>query len=256
MRNDVKPFTDLNVRIALQMAIDLPTIAKTYYLGDCSPNPSSLTTPELVGWGYPYTQWPASLKAQYAYNPTQAKALLAAAGYPNGFNTNVVADSSSDLTLLQIVQSYFADIGVNMSINLMDSAAWTSFVQTSHSHTQMAYRASGQLALAYEPIRQLNNYRPGYSTDGINMVNDPIYTAFFDQAMAATTVDAAKQVVKNANEYVAQQHFVISLLQTNVYAFAQPWLKGYSAQYGAISQGNLGPQVLGFYGARFWINRN
>jgi len=48
--------------------------------------------------GFPYSQWPASLQAQYAYNPTQAKQLLAAAGYPNGFNTDIVVDSAADMT--------------------------------------------------------------------------------------------------------------------------------------------------------------
>ena len=44
-----------------------------------------------------------------------------------------------------------------------------------------------------------------------------------------------KQVIKDANEYVAQQHFVISLLQPNLFAFYQPWLKGYNGQDDAIS---------------------
>ena len=36
-RNDMKPFNDIRVREALQMAIDLPTIAQTYYSGTASP---------------------------------------------------------------------------------------------------------------------------------------------------------------------------------------------------------------------------
>ena len=32
-RNDVAPFNDIRVRKAMQMAIDLPTIAKTFYAG-------------------------------------------------------------------------------------------------------------------------------------------------------------------------------------------------------------------------------
>ena len=32
-RNDMKPFNDIRVREAMQMAIDLPTIANTYYGG-------------------------------------------------------------------------------------------------------------------------------------------------------------------------------------------------------------------------------
>jgi len=58
----------------MQMAIDLPTIASTYYGGSVSsPNPSSLTAIEMKGWGWPYEQWPQDLKDDYAYNPTAAK---------------------------------------------------------------------------------------------------------------------------------------------------------------------------------------
>ena len=257
MRVDKSPFTDIRVRTALQKAIDLPTIAATYYGGDCSPNPSTLSWSGMgAGWGLPYDQWPQDVKDSYAYNPTQAKQLLAAAGYPNGFNTDLVADVASDMNLVQIVKSYFAAIGVNMSITTMDSAAWSSYVQTQHLHDALACRNAGQLANQYEPIRQLNNFRPGYATDGINMVNDPTYTDFFTNAMAATNETDVKKIVAQANLYVAQQHWVISLLQPNIYALYWPWLKGYNGQYESISGSNLGPQLLGFYGARFWINQN
>ena len=62
----------------------------------------------MTGWGLPYLQWPQSLQQEYAYNPTNAKALLAAAGYPNGFNTTCIQDSAADGNMLLIVQSYFA----------------------------------------------------------------------------------------------------------------------------------------------------
>ena len=39
LRNDVRPFNDIRVREALQMAIDLPTIAKTFYGGTADPIP-------------------------------------------------------------------------------------------------------------------------------------------------------------------------------------------------------------------------
>ena len=48
----------------------------------------------MTGWGFPYDQWPQDLKDEYAYNPTAAKQLLAAAGYPNGFKTDIVADNA------------------------------------------------------------------------------------------------------------------------------------------------------------------
>jgi hypothetical protein len=63
-----------------------------------------------------------------------------------------------------------------------------------------------------------------------------------------------KQLVKNANEYVARGHFTVSLLATKSYAFYQPWFKGYNGQDQAIS-GILTPRLLCFYEARFWIDQ-
>ena len=151
-RNDLKPFNDIRVREALQMAIDLPTIAQTYYYGTTDPSPSTLTSNYMKGWGFPYSQWPQDLKEQYAYNPTAAKQLLAAAGYPNGFNTDFVADNATDLNLLQIVKSYFAAIGVNMDIR-MDSASFSSFVVSNHKQDRWLTVRSGQGRLVYNITR-------------------------------------------------------------------------------------------------------
>ena len=60
------------------------------------------------GWGFPYDEWPQDLKNEYAYNPEAAKKLLAEAGYPHGFKTNIVADIAADLELLEIVKKYYA----------------------------------------------------------------------------------------------------------------------------------------------------
>jgi peptide/nickel transport system substrate-binding protein len=80
-RNDVAPFNDIRVRIAMQMAIDLPGLAKNYYHGTVEPYPSTITSRQMKGWGFPYEEWPQELKDEYAYNPMLARKLLAEAGY-------------------------------------------------------------------------------------------------------------------------------------------------------------------------------
>jgi peptide/nickel transport system substrate-binding protein len=254
MRNDVKPFNDLQVRKAMQMAIDLPTIAQTYYSGSAEPYPDALTTYYMTGWGFPYSTWPASLKAEYTYNPTEAKQLLATAGYPNGFNTNVVANNAADLELLQILQSYFTAIGVNMTINPMDPSAWSSYVSLNHKQDQMSYATLGMLGLGYSPFLQLQDFAKGNSTNWV-LVNDPIFNAFYPDALAASNVDDIKQIVLAANEEVAQQHFVISLLQPVSFSLYQPWLKGYNGQSQSV-WGTNGPKYLGFFAARFWLDKS
>jgi peptide/nickel transport system substrate-binding protein len=239
----------------MQMAIDLPTIAQTYYGGGIDPHPVSLTSYYMGGgWGLSYEAWPQTLKDEYAYNTTAAKKLLADAGYPTGFKTNVVADASSDMDLLLIVKSYLAAVGIDMSIQSMDSTAFGAFVTNGHKQDQLAYKTSGVLAANQEPSRQLAYFMPGNVNNIIN-VNDPGFNAFYDKAMAASSVAQWHQILADANLYVAQQHFTISLLEPNVYCFVQPWLKGYNGQLGSISGGSGGTLFMGFYGARFWIDQ-
>jgi len=256
IRNDMKPFSDLKVRQALQMSINLPEIAATYYGGTVDPTPETLTSSFVTGWGYPYSQWPQSLKDEYAFNVPQAKTLLTAAGYANGFNTDVVAMTTADLNLLQIIKGYFAAINVNMDIQTMDQAQWTNYVQTNKKYDALAFRDTGELGGTIAPIDQLQNY---YSKDNISwaVVNDPAYDAIVDKAMAATSTTAdVKQALLDANKLIAEQHYSISLLQPLDYAFWQPWLNGYSGQLNSIS-GNLGSGASpSIYLARFWIDTN
>jgi dipeptide transport system substrate-binding protein len=77
-----KPFDDVRVRKAINMAIDKKAIISAVYLstGVAATNP------------IPPGQWSynKALKDD-AFNPAEAKKLLAAAGYPNGFSTDLWA---------------------------------------------------------------------------------------------------------------------------------------------------------------------
>jgi peptide/nickel transport system substrate-binding protein len=254
-RNDKAPFNDIRVREALQMAINLPDIAANYYSGTTSPNPSSLSSQYLnvSGWSFPYDQWPQDLKDQYAFNVPQAKALLTAAGFPNGFDTDVVADQASDLALLQIVQNYFAAINVRMTIRTMETTAWNNYVFYSHSNDALSYRATGTLGAHYEPFAQLfYSFNSQWITDAC-MVNDPVFDAFYTNAMAATTIAGYQKQLVDANKWVAQQHYSISLLQPMVYGVYQPWFKGYNGQCFSISGGSY-PNMGKYYLDQFWID--
>jgi peptide/nickel transport system substrate-binding protein len=251
-RDDLAPYNNLNVRIALQEAINLPLIASTYYGGTVSPLPSSLTSIYQNGGGFPFSSWPAALQAQYTYNPTGAKQLLASAGFPNGFNTDVIADNSADLTLLQIIQSELAAVNINMSINLMDTATWTSTVMTGHKADALAFRAgSGALGQTQPPTSQLNRFRTGVSYNYM-MVTDPKIDNWYTQAMAATDPNVILQILEQENEYMAAQHFSISLLSVNSYNLCVPQLKGYNGQAQAIGNNAVN---IGFYGARCWLTQ-
>ena len=97
-------------------------------------------------------------------------------------------------------------------------------------------------------------YWSGYVSN-IVQIKDPTYDAFYVQSQAATTVDQVMQLLKQANQYIAENHFSISLLQPNLFSLSQPWLKGYTGQNNSVTGVNIGLQ-LGFYDARFWIDKS
>ena len=252
-RNDRPPFNDIRVRQAMQMAIDLPAIARTYYEGTVEPYPVMLTSRYMKGWGFPYEQWPQDLKEEYAYNPAAAKQLLTEAGYPNGFKTNVVTDAENSLALLQIVRSYFAQIDIDMEIRMMEVPSFVAFVQTGQKHDQLVHCPPGPLGHTASPFLELTRFRKGPGNWA--MVNDPVFNAFLPQATAAHSADDIKRIIRDANEYVARQHFTISLLQPIYYSLCQPWVKGFNAQHGSTWGHTGGPGMLSFYLGRFWIDQ-
>jgi ABC-type transport system substrate-binding protein len=238
--NQSAPFNNEQVREALQHAIDIKTITATYYQGYGTPWPASLTENQmgLGGWGCAYPQWPASTQAQYTYDPTLCKTMLAAQNFNFSATYTLVLETDADQGLYQIVQSELASVGVNISITLLQPAQWSSQIMTSHAYTAFAARNQGILGFNFDIFRQFMRFTPGYQSNYIQ-VNDPTCTAFNTNAIAATTVAQVQQLLHDENLYIATQHFAISLAQPSTFNLVQPWIMG------AVGNNTLGDAVTG-----------
>ncbi len=246
IRCDKAPFTDIRVRTALQMALDLDTIAKTFYGGTTQGIPYGLIGPLLPDYYTPYTQWPKAVQDGFAYNPEGAKKLLAEAGYPKGFKTNLSAPSNADLDLAQIVKSYFANIGVEMEIKTMEPTAWRNFAVLGKSHDQLAWYHTG--AYGYPLIRCLFQ-RSITNPVNITMNNNPVFEKMYSDIVACLDATQLVKLIKEADAYATAQHWVVNLFPTVTYNINQPWLKGYSGElmhWGGHDH----------YFARFWIDQS
>ena len=112
VNNSDEPFSDPQVRLAMNLAIDRAAIGEGLGEGYCEPAiqpwpSSSLAYNESVGDGS--EAWP--------YDPEKAKELLADAGYPDGFEMDIATSNITFYTsLTEIVQNQFADIGITVNI--------------------------------------------------------------------------------------------------------------------------------------------
>ena len=229
LRCDVKPFTDIKVRTALQMAIDLDTIAKTYYGGVVDGSPCGLINPLYKLDVTPYAAWPQQLKDEYAYNTTAAKKLLADAGYPSGFKTNIVIPAVQDTDLMQIVKSYFADIGVDMEIRVMDTTAFNAFI-AAWKHDQISARSTGGTGMAYSGYRALvRRYSTGQSNYTRN--NDKTYDGMVDRYATSIDIVERRKIINEAGLYLLSQHWAVQMLPTVNFCISQPWFKGFNGEF-------------------------
>ena len=225
-RDDNAPFTDIRVRQAIQEAIDLPTIAKTYYGGTVDGVPVGEIATSWNGWYTPYAQWPQDLKDKYAYNPTAAKKLLADAGFPNGFKTNIVTSVTYDNELLQAYKSYLSAVGIDMSINTMDYPGFLSFTNLK-KQDQIEY--NGSVSILFPPTRLIARFNTGQGANADN-VSDPAYDAIFNKFMMTSDPVQQKSLMKDADMYAISHFFHLNALPTVNYVLYQQWLKGFQGE--------------------------
>ncbi len=103
-------FKNAGVRQAVADAVDLKAMNTLAYQGSAVPATSFMP--------YKMQYWDAGLPAR-TVNLTQAKQLLAAAGYPNGFSTNIITVSGDVAGQAEalVIKSDLAKIGINVTID-------------------------------------------------------------------------------------------------------------------------------------------
>ena len=118
MNETKKPFDDVKVRQALSWAIDRDKLVK-------------LQSGQAVSL---YQIYPQNLpgsepgKVYYGYDPAKAMALLAEAGYPDGFKTIIYTSNVDPMPkLVQSIQADLKAIGVQAEIKTMDRATYYNF---------------------------------------------------------------------------------------------------------------------------------
>lgn len=118
MNFNKEPFQDVRVRKAVQMSIDRQAILDALY-GGRGQVEQGIFPHGLIGFNPD--------QEEIKYDPEAAKALLAEAGYADGFDMEIAADSSASDTMtmaLEIVSNQLAEVGIRAEIKNYDESTW------------------------------------------------------------------------------------------------------------------------------------
>ena len=115
------PTSDIRIRQAMSYAINRQEVCDTFYKGFAKPGGWWFWCEQT--WGYDASQWTPD-----PYDPAKAKQLLADAGYPGKFTPQTVTLFTNAVMadLMQILQGYWQNVGLNSDIQIVDSPVWLS----------------------------------------------------------------------------------------------------------------------------------
>jgi peptide/nickel transport system substrate-binding protein len=116
MNVEFPPFDKLEVRRAIQQAIDVPSVLDAAYFGAAEPA-TGIIAPGLIGHRE---------KNIYSYNPDAARELLKKAGVGEFECTIALLNTTEFTSAAQAVQANLAEIGIKVTIEPHDSGTFWS----------------------------------------------------------------------------------------------------------------------------------
>jgi peptide/nickel transport system substrate-binding protein len=116
MNVEAPPFDKLEVRRAIQQAIDVPSVLDAAYFGAAEPA-TGIIAPGLIGHRE---------KTLYSYNPDAARVLLKEAGIESIECTLAILNKTENASAAQAIQANLAEIGITVTIQQHDSGTFWS----------------------------------------------------------------------------------------------------------------------------------
>ncbi len=245
MRVDQKPFDDVRVRRALNMAVNKQEIVKSFYNGNAELFAYPMH-PDYVGYYEPLEKMTESARELFVYNPEKAKALLAEAGYPKGFSFKVqVCSCSPDhMELLPLIAAYLEKVGVKIEIQPMEYGAFLS-VMTTRTHAPGYFMQNGHTNPTTS-IRKSFVSKQRWNPSGYS---DPEFDKRMDQVYAERDESRRMLLIKIMTRDIVEKAPYIWLPVPYVYTAWWPWVKNYGGELRA------GAERPGPIHARIWVDQ-
>jgi peptide/nickel transport system substrate-binding protein len=251
------PWTDVRVRYAMSMAIDRDAMAEAIYDYQLLKN-NGIDIP--IRWNnfipplFP-TYWldprgsriDPNVARYYRYDPSGAKQLLTAAGYPEGFSTQFhwppLFGRDYRLTV-EIAAQMLSKIGIRTQI-VEDDYASVYNTQTRQGNYDGFALVSNT---GTDPGDFLENFFLPDGTSNLSRVNDPELVARIQDIQSTLNVDERREKILNIQNYLGEKMYFVPLQSSAgpVFNIYSPNLRGLD-QYPVISPYGAGQESVPYW---------
>ena len=234
MRTDKPPFNNMKVRQALWLAIPHEEVNEQFY----------------GGLGFPYS-WPASpingpffvekqdlpstpllthegsgasAQSLIGRDVDLAKRLLAEAGYPDGFEFELLSPPEWQ-EFAELYPAYWEEIGVTANVNVQESAVVSSMM-LGFEYQDMVANDWGNIPSAFSTLTHYYNAESSWNYSRAS-------NATFDQYRSEIAGLPPEDGVARYREYFAyalERADTINVVAEPTFLFWQPWIKGYNGE--------------------------
>ena len=235
MRTDQKPFSDVRVRHAMSLAIDRKAIIESVFEGVGAMNPP--VPAGLKEWSVPFDKLGEGAK-YYKHDPAEAKRLLAAAGYPNGFPGTMCFTTYGSTILVDLMTLVTKDlkaVGIDAKIDQKEYGAYisTCFYGKFDSMTlgpQTGFMEPDNFLFGQYYPEELKNQ---------SHINDPVVADMLVRQRRTSDLAKRRELIFDIQRHLAKQQYYVQMPSAVYVAVWEGALKNYAINMGYDYGGRL-----------------
>lgn len=211
------PLENKALRQAISYAIDREALVENIF-GEYAAPATSFLAPAILGH--------TDDVETYSYNPDLAKEKLAEAGYDPGELTITMSMHSQNvlIRMAEVIQAYLADVGINMEIQPLETAAWVAALAEGTTH--MGFNANSNTScdpdVLFTPCHSSLIPAPNHGC-----INDPALDALLEKGSRTFDDDERAAVYVEAQQLIANECYMYPICYDNVTMAVRNELKGF-----------------------------
>ncbi len=229
------PFSDIRVRMAMQMAIDVEQANDRLYGGHADTVPQGLFSRTLAEAIVPFEEWSDPVKDGYRFDRDRAKQLLIEAGYPDGFRTELVSSGVFDLQYLELLSEYWSGIDVDAEVVMLDKEGYNHRLE--RGEFEMISAVAAHKGIPFDVADWIQNTLHTYS-----VVDDA------ERRVEPVTAEEQNAIMRELGQNSIDSYWMLFGPIAPRFAVVQPWIKGFNGET------SLGRGQYNVVFSRLWVD--